>query len=93
MAPCFKIDEIAVAAIKNKKEFLITMCNCIIERYPELVDYYFDDDYDPLLDRLLYEMRRYNEFLKNDKFFIDSGSIFYENYREIKYFTGKKLIK
>lgn len=90
-SPCLKIDDVAVTAIEKKKQFFISMCKCIYSRYPDLVDFFYDDcDFDPLHNRLLSEMRQIN---KNDKgFIIDSDQICI-NYTDIKCFTGKKLIK
>lgn len=92
-SPCLKIDEVTAAAIEKKKNFFVTLCNCILERYPNLVDYYYDDEsFDPIFEQLLFEMNSYNNYLNNSNYNINSGSLCY-NYGEIKYFTGKKLIK
>lgn len=92
-SPCLKIDEVSAAAIEKEKNFFVTLCNCILERYPNLVDYYYDDEsFDPIFEQLLFEMNSYNNYLKNSNYKINSGSLCY-NYGEIKYFTGKKLIK
>ena len=92
-SPCLKIDEVSAAAIEKEKNFFVTLCNCILERYPNLVDYYYDDDnFDPIFEQLLSEMHTYNNYLENKNLQLKSGSLFY-NDGEIKYFTGKKLIK
>lgn len=94
-SPCLKLDDIAVSAIQNNKQFFISMCQCIYDRYPYLIDYYYvNQDYDPIFDQLLAEMRRLNGLNKINNLKIDSNSIFYDNnYKEIKCFSGKKLIK
>ena len=92
-SPCLKIDEFSAAAIEKNKSFFVTLCNCILERYPNLVDYYYDDEsFDPIFEQLLSEMKVYNSTLKNNDLQIGSGSVFYDE-GEIKYFVGKKLIK
>ena len=69
------------------------MCRCIYDRYPYLSDYYFDDEgFDPIFNKLHGEMCKLNEINKQTNLKIDSSTIFYD-YEEIKYFTGKKLIK
>lgn len=91
-SPCLKIDEVSAAAIEKNKNFFVTLCNCILERYPNLVDYYYDDEsFDPIFEQLLSEMKSYNSALKTTNLQIGSGSVFYDE-GEIKYFTGKKLI-
>ena len=93
-SPCLKIDDIVVSAIENNKQFFVTMCKCIYDRYPYLFDYFYDDsDYDPVFNSLLFEMRNLKSLNDNCNLYIDSKTLFLANYDEIKCFTGKYLIK
>ncbi len=91
-APCLMLDEITQAAIQKNKEFFVTLCKCVIDKYPYMIDFYSDDyGFENIQNKKFSEMKKLNG--ENKELIIDTGTIFYDTYSEIKYFTGKKLIK
>lgn len=96
-SPCIITHDVIDSAIDNGKEFFVTLCKCLIDKYPYMLDFYSDDyGFDSIQDKILNEKRERNRILRSGKnLFIDSGTIFYGQYseNEMKYISGKKLIK
>ena len=71
------------------------MCKCLIDSYPYLIDFYSDDyGFDNIQNDILNKKRQRNNNLRTgNNLYIDSGSIFYGDNMEMKYISGKKLIK
>ena len=95
-SPCLITHEVINSAIDNGKEFFVTLCKCLIDKYPYLIDFYSDDyGFDNIQNNILEQKRKRNDELRTGKdLFIDSGTIFYgKNLDEMRYISGKKLIK
>lgn len=96
-SPCLLTHDVLNSAIDNGKEFFVTLCKCLIDKYPYLVDFDSDDfGFCNVQNDILVEKRkRNNNLIFGRDLFIDSGSIFYDkNFSmEMKYISGKKLIK
>ena len=94
-SPCTITHEVMNSAIDNGKEFFVTLCKCLIDQYPYLIDFYSDDyGFYNVQNDILNQKRKRNLSTGNN-LDIDSGIIFYgdNELEEIKYISGKKLIK
>lgn len=94
-SPCIITHDVIDSAIDNGKEFFVTLCKCLIDSYPYLIDFYSDDyGFDNIQNDILNKKRQRNNNLRTgNNLYIDSGSIFYGDNMEMKYISGKKLIK
>lgn len=93
-SPCIITHDVLDSAIDNGKEFFVTLCKCLIDKYPYLIDFYSDDyGFYNIQNDILNQKRQRNNNLRNNNLHIDSGTIFYGDNMEMKYISGKKLIK
>lgn len=82
-APCDKFDEVIASAIEENKEFFVTFCDCIREKYPQNMHYYFDEDgFDPVIEEI------FSYISKKRK--SDTGTIYTsDSLSGIQYFKSK----
>ena len=96
-SPCLITHEVIDSSIDNGKEFFVTLCRCLIDKYPYLIDFDSDDYgfYNIQNDILNQKRQRNNNLRSGRNLYIDSGTIFYgeNSMYKMEYISGKKLIK
>lgn len=94
-SPCTIVNEVMDSAIDNGKEFFVTLCECLLDNHPYLIDFYADDYGFCNIQNDILNKKRQRNINNGQKLYIDSGSIFYGDkvQEEMKYINGKKLIK